>query len=195
MPAALPLEMRRRIVEGHRQGETLRAISLSLGRAYVTVKGIWAHWVKYEKLTPNYEQARQRGTRKYKTVYEASLEIRKAHPRWGGEMIRLELSKRLPGEALPSVRSLQRWFRQAGIGRRLKAEHKGGASVKRGEHVHEVWAVDAKEKIRLQSGERASWLVISDEASGAILTATSFPPGDMGASAADAGATQLETNL
>jgi len=195
MPAALPQEVRRRIVEGHQQGKTLREISLTLGLAYVTVKGIWAHWVKYEKLSPNYEQARQRGTRKYQAVYAASLVIKKAHARWGGGMIRLELSKRLPGVALPSVRSLQRWFRQAGISRGPKAEHKRGSSVQRGQDVHEVWAVDAKEKIHLQSGERASWLVISDEASGAILTATSFPPRDMGASAAETGATELEADF
>lgn len=195
MPAALPLELRRQIVEGHQQGKTLHQISLACGLAYVTVKGIWTHWVKYGKLTPNYEAARQRGTRKYKALYEDSLRIKKAHPTWGGGLIRLELSKQFPGTALPSVRSLQRWFRQAGINRRLKAEHKGASSVKRGQRVHEVWAVDAKEKIRLQSGARASWLVISDEASGAILTATSFPPGDMGTSAVDTSPTQLEADL
>lgn len=195
MPAALPLEMRRQIVEGHRAGKSLWEVSLKLGLSYVTVKGIWAHWVKYGKLSPNYEQARQRGTRKYKTVYEASLAVRKAHPTWGSGLIRLELGQRLPDVALPSVRSLQRWFRQAGIGHRPKAEHKSRSSVKRGQAVHEVWAVDAKEKIRLQSGERASWLVISDEASGAILTATSFPPGDMGTSTAAPGATEPEAGL
>jgi hypothetical protein len=195
MPAALPLELRRRIVESHQQGKTLREMSLTLGLAYVTVKGIWAHWVKYGKLTPNYEQARQKGTRKYEVMYAESLEIKKAHPTWGGEMIRLELSKRLPDTLLPSVRSLQRWFRQAGINRGHKAEHRGGNSVKRGQNVHEVWAVDAKEKIRLQSGEQASWLVISDEASGAILRATSFPPGDMGTSAADPGTREFEADF
>jgi hypothetical protein len=187
--------MRRQIVEGHQEGRTLREVSLSLGVAYVTVKGIWAYWVKYGKLSANYEQARQRGTRKYQAVYTESLAIKKAHPRWGGGMIRLELSKRLPDVALPSVRSIQRWFRQAGISRGPKAEHKRTSSIQRGQTVHEVWAVDAKEKIRLQSGERASWLVISDEASGAILTATSFPPGDMGTGAAETGATELEADF
>jgi hypothetical protein len=33
-----------------------------------------------------------------------------------------------------------------------------------------VWAVDAKEQIRLADGTWGSWLVVSDEASGAILS-------------------------
>jgi hypothetical protein len=46
--------------------------------------------------------------------------------------------------------------------------------------VHQVWAVDAKEQMRLKDGSAASWLVVTDEGSGAILDAQAFPPQKLG---------------
>lgn len=40
--------------------------------------------------------------------------------------------------------------------------------------MHEVWAVDAKERMQLQDGSWASWLTITDESSGAILYCVAF---------------------
>jgi hypothetical protein len=71
--------------------------------------------------------------------------------------------------ALPSQRTLQTWFRQVGLNRTASVRH-SVESVKGGQTVHEVWAVDAKELIPLASGERVSWLTVTDEASGAILS-------------------------
>ena len=39
--------------------------------------------------------------------------------------------------------------------------------------------MDAKEHIKLASGNEVSWLLISDEKSGAQLDATVFPPGSL----------------
>ena len=36
---------------------------------------------------------------------------------------------------------------------------------------HEVWQVDAVEKQRLANGHQASWLTVTDEATGAIVRA------------------------
>lgn len=47
--------------------------------------------------------------------------------------------------------------------------------MQRGQEVHDIWAVDAKERIPLEDGTWASWLAISDEASGAILYTAAFP--------------------
>jgi hypothetical protein len=38
-----------------------------------------------------------------------------------------------------------------------------------------VWELDSKEQIVLSTGERVSWLLVSDEASGAVLKGTVFP--------------------
>lgn len=47
--------------------------------------------------------------------------------------------------------------------------------VKRGQEPHTVWAMDAKEQIQLADGQSVSWLTITDEGSGAVLSATLFP--------------------
>ena len=42
--------------------------------------------------------------------------------------------------------------------------------------MHEVWEMDAKERMRLLDGSGASTLAVTDEASGALLAAVVFPP-------------------
>lgn len=176
MPAPLPVETRRQIVERREGGETLRTISETMNLSYDTVKKICQHWRKHQKLTPNYEQARQTGTRKYQTVYGVAIDLKRSHPRWGGTLIRIQLQEQFPDLKLPSVRTLQRWFRSEGIVRSPKIQQSRGLRVQRGQKVHQVWAVDAKERMRLVDGSDACWLVVTDEASGAILQAEHFPP-------------------
>jgi transposase len=176
MPAPLRVESRRQIVERHQQGETLKSISAELKLPYVSVKAIWRHWRKHGKLTPNYEKAQQRGTRRYGPLYAEGVEMKRQHPRWGAGLIRVELQKQFPDLPMPSERTLQRWFRQAAIGRSPKMRQTRQPTVLRGQQPHQVWAVDAKEKLRLADGTGASWLVMTDEASGAVLEAEVFPP-------------------
>jgi hypothetical protein len=174
MPAPLAVEIRREIVKRHQAGESLKAISQDMRLPYETTRKIWRHWRKYGKLSANYEQAKRRGTRRYTDVYALAIEMKRDHPKWGAQLIRLKLEAR--HEDLPSVRTLQRWFREAGVSRSPKASKKRSEYVKRGQAVHEVWAVDAKERMRLADGSSACWLVVTDEASGAILGTQSFPP-------------------
>ena len=174
MPAAIAIEIRREILERHQGGDSLKTISQDLNMSYETVRKIWRHWRKYGKLTANYEQAKKRGTRRYQAVYEAALEMKREHPKWGAQLIQLKLDE--THEDIPSVRTLQRWFRQAGISRSPKTQQKRSDYVKRGQEAHQVWAVDAKERMKLADGSSACWLVVTDEASGAILGAKGFPP-------------------
>jgi Homeodomain-like domain-containing protein len=176
MPAPLDNGSRLEVVRRHQQGESLRAISEMLRLSYHTVKKVWQHWTRTGKVEPNYERAQQRGTRRYGDVYPLAVRLKRDHPRWGGQLIWLELRQQNPRLALPGVRTLQRWFREAGVQRAgtLRVAQEG--FVKRGKAVHQVWAVDAKENIRLADGSGVSWLIVSDEASGAILHTTVFPP-------------------
>lgn len=179
MPAALSVEKRREIIKRHEAGETLKVISEQMQLSYNTVKKIWSHWRKYQKVSPNYEQAKEKGTRKYRGVYEEAIEMKAAHVGWGAPLIHLKLSQQHPDKDLPSIRTLQRWFRQAGVSRSPKVRQRKETYVKRGQVAHEVWAMDAKEQMKLEDGSDASWLVVTDEASGAILDAQVFPPQDM----------------
>ncbi len=176
MPAPLPNEIRRQIVDRRNAGEQLTVISASLDLSYDTVRRIWRHWRKHGKLSPNYEKARQRGTRQYGAVYDEAIEMKRAHPKWGAQLIRLELQQRNPEAALPAVRTLQTWFQQAGVNRSSKVKSNRRQHVKRGKAVHEVWAVDAKEQMSLSDGSDVCWLTVTDEASGTILGCETFSP-------------------
>src|SRR5207249_1381372 len=46
--------------------------------------------------------------------------------------------------------------------------------------AHQVWEVDAKERIPLASGQRVRWLAFTDEASGALLATELSPPRALG---------------
>lgn len=175
MPAALPIPVRREIVERRSRGESFRHIAREMDLSYDSVRAIWRHWKRYDQLAPNYEACRKPGPRKPGVVVERALEMKREHARWGAGLIRLLLRDEFEVQEVPSERSLQRWFRQAGLGRVPTTQHRT-PYVRRGQAAHEVWAVDAKEKIGLADGSQVSWLTISDEASGAILRAAGFPP-------------------
>jgi len=178
MPGPIENQIREAIVQRHQGGETLRSISEELKLSYETVKHLWQHWLKTGHIEPSYERARVRGTRHYQAIYEQAIQLKRDHPRWGAQLIQVELQK-AGIKALPSVRTIQRWFREAGVNRSTTIQQQRIKTVQRGQQVHEVWAVDAKEAMRLEDGSWASWLVITDEASGAILTTHVFPPTEL----------------
>lgn len=187
MPAPIENARRIEIVQRHEQGESLRSISDEMGMSYETVKHLWQHWRREGRIEPNYEQSRRRGTRRYGKVYEAAVEMKRAHRRWGAPLIRLKLAD--DGlSPVPSVRTLQRWFREAQVSRKVSQRQAREPRVQRGQKVHQVWAVDAKEQMQLADGSWASWLVVSDEASGAVLNTEVFPPADLDASGSHGGA-------
>lgn len=182
MPAPIENAIRSEIIQRHQKGETLRDISEELKLSYHTVKKLWQQWHKRGKIEPNYEQAKRKGTRQFGGLYAPAIALKTSHPRWGAPLILLELQQTIPSQTYPTARTLQRWFRQAGINRAAAVKQSRTKFVQRGQAVHQVWAVDAKEQIPLGDGSQVSWLTVSDEASGAILHSEVFPPEEMGKS-------------
>jgi len=175
MPSAIANEIRREIIARHEGGETLRSIRESSGMSYETVKHLWQHWQQYGQVEPRYERAREHKIRGEQAVYEAAVAFKDAQVGWGAKLILIKLAQ-MGHDRLPSARTLQRWFRRAGVSRSAKVRQRNQPYVERGQQVHEVWAVDAKEHMQLSDGRWASWLLISDEASGAVLHGEVFPP-------------------
>lgn len=175
MPAATRVSIRHEIVNRREAGERFSDIAHDLRMPYATVRNVYAHYKKTGDVKPAYDRCCHTSVRKPQAVYERAIELKTANPRWGGGLIWVQLTKEFEEETLPSVRTLQRWFKQGGLGPapRDKARQ---PYVKRGKAVHEVWAIDAKEEIRLQDGSYVCWLVVSDEASSAILYSRLFPP-------------------
>jgi hypothetical protein len=76
----------------------------------------------------------------------------------------------------PDVRTLQRWFAQAGLGPARPGRQPAAVRRWRATRPHETWQVDAAEDIALADGARVSWLRIADEFTGAVLETVIFPP-------------------
>jgi hypothetical protein len=108
-------------------------------------------------------------------VYTAALHLRRHHPTWGAPRIRgVQGHDFLPTE-LPTARTLQRWFQDAGLGPASKGR-RPQPYPQRAAHPHDVWQRDAAEQVRLDSGPRVSWFQVVEEHTGAVLATAVFPP-------------------
>lgn len=180
MPAATPVRIRQIIVERRKAGESYASIGRELAMPYITVRKVYQHYQQTGRLEASYDQCRPKRGESAEAIYQTAIELKRRHSGWGAGLIWVELAELFEEERLPSVRTLQRWFHQAGIVAKAKPDTVQRMPVQRGTEAHEVWALDAKEQIQLGDGSYASWLMISDEGSGAILSVTLFPPQVLG---------------
>ena len=172
MPAALASSIRRRIIDAHLAGESLRSIAEREKLSYSSVRTYWRRYRErgYAGLSPDYKNCGHRD-RQNDVVYRAARYLKFLHRQWGAPLIRLKLQKRY--KAVPSTRTLQRWFKQAHLKplqSTIPKPEKTWAQA-----PHEVWQLDAKEHLRLDDGSRACYLSVTDEHSGALLASPSFP--------------------
>jgi len=186
MPAATPLSQRHTIVESHAAGESFVSIAERLGIAYDTVRTIHKRYRATGQIAPNYEACRHTEVRKAPAIYEQAVALKAAHPKWGAGLIGTVLAEAFAEADLPSERTLQRWFKRAGV-QRPPQDRTPSQFVKRGKAAHEVWALDAKEEVQLADGSFVSWLTVTDEGSGAILATELFPPQTLDQGRSDAG--------
>jgi transposase len=175
MPAALPVPLRQQMARLHAEGHRLTEIAVQLEVRYRTLRSWWRRYCREGEagLRPHYERCGPRGPRA-PAVHAAALALKREHPTWGAGLIRLELARQLPRDTVPQARALQRWFRAAGL-QRPRAQPPPVVR-QRGREAHAVWQVDAKERLRLADGSGASVLTVTDEATGALLGLTPFPP-------------------
>ena len=106
-------------------------------------------------------------------LLDEAFQLRLQHPTWGAPLIHIKMRRGHPRRALPSPRTLQRWFEKqaappAPTGRRPVL------AVAPAERPHEVWQMDAVEKTPLATGDGISWLRIVDEWTGAVLDTKVF---------------------
>jgi putative transposase len=98
---------------------------------------------------------------------QKALRLRRAHPHWGGEKIRVKLAEKYGRRKLPAARSLERWFRQAGLIRKRPRRARQGPAVAhpgltRACRLHQVWTVDFKGWYRTADGQRQDPLTIRE---------------------------------
>ena len=188
MPRAIPVPVRQTIVQRHEAGETIPAVAAELHLSPWSVRKIWRRYrdLGAERLAPDYDRCGPREPHTPRLLYRAARWLRRRHPTWGAAVIRILLKQRWPEAPVPHERTLQRWFRRAHLlppPRQLPPQNPA-----RGQEPHEVWQMDAKEKVPLGNGEKVSWLSLVDEASGGLVAGEVFPPGRVGARGAPSGA-------
>ena len=179
MPAPLPLPLRRLLQRRARRGQTAATIARALGLCPRTVRQLLQRFAEQpQRLEPAYRPGPGRPADH--PLYGQALALRQQHPTWGAGYIRVRLADTADPAALPSERTLQRWFRRqqplpAAPGLRPPA------AADRSAAPHDTWQMDAVEQLRLGSGQGVSWLRLVDEYSGAFLGTTVFPPLPLGA--------------
>jgi transposase len=175
MPVPIPVPKAEEVVARHHAGMGLPGIAETMGLSVWTVRDIWRRYRDRGSVEPNYWACGRRGVRAERRVYRGALWLKRQHPGWGAPLIRVLLAQKWPQAQVPHVRTLQRWFRQAGINRQRQGQQRV-VTVERGPVPHAVWEMDSKVRIRLAQGQRVQWLLISDECSGAVLYDAVFPP-------------------
>lgn len=115
MGQAIPLHQRARIVKARQSGKKFTTISQEEQVSYSSVRKIWKRFeVKgLEGLAANYRNCGLQGCQT-KRIKRVALWLRHLHPDWGAPFIHMILEERYGLARLPTIRSIQLWFRAAG---------------------------------------------------------------------------------
>jgi hypothetical protein len=173
MPHAVSVPVRQMILARHRRGHGAISIAEDLDLSVRTVRHLLLRLQDDpDALLPSY------GSKPVAPhpLLADILEYRRLHPAWGAELIRAHIRRDKPNVSLPCARTVQRWLRRSGLspappGRKVQSRRR------RAENPHEVLQLDAAEKLSLLGGQKASWLRLVDECSGAFLHTRVFPLG------------------
>ena len=174
MGRAIEMGVREQLIALKQAGYSLLAISQQLGLRYGTVCRLSAHFNRKGNLAVSYGNCGPKQPTSSPLVWRAALWLKRLHPGWGAPFIRLHLLERYKQLRIPASRTMQEWFGKAALNKprpQLHQPHVGTSKA-----VHNIWQVDAKERLTLLDGSAACYLTITDEHSGAGLAALVFPP-------------------
>jgi Homeodomain-like domain/Integrase core domain len=128
-------------------------------------------------IAPDYARCGQHQAQRTAPPLVADLcQTRRDHPRWGSELIRLELEDHY--DRLPSARTVRRHLQAAGLQPAPAGRaHPAAPCLARARRPHQGWQTDAAEELRLRDQRQACWLRLVDECSGAFLQTSVFASG------------------
>lgn len=181
MGQAYSLATRDAIISHRQAGISMTEISETLKVSYGSVRELCKRYSESPKteaglksaLTPRYSNC---GTKREKwspDIVDAVLLLKTEHSRWGAPRLLVELERQMPNQALPTIRTVERWFRKNNLGKPPRQTREPAIGRSRG--VHNIWEVDAKENLTLLDGQEACYLTTVDEKSGALLASPVFP--------------------
>ena len=158
-------------------GADARAIALEFSASPRTIQRLFARFQSRGRdgLAPDYPCCGQHQPgRTPQTLVEQFCQVRRDHARWGSEMIRTELKGQ--HGTLPCGRTIRRHLSGAGLAPAPAGRPRlDSPRLPRAERPHQRWQIDASEGLLLKSKQRACWLRVVDECSGAFLQTLVFP--------------------
>jgi transposase len=177
MPQPVPFPVRQVIWQRSQAGEGSASLAAAFALSPRTVRHLLKRFRDRGEagLATDYRPPPTPAHAKSEPIRHAVLAKRRDHPGWGAGVIRVALAEERPEVDWPHIRTMQRWLRQAGLGP-APAGRRPGQPRGRATRPHQTWQIDACEQIDLKGGEKASWLRVVDEATGAVLGTAVFPP-------------------
>jgi hypothetical protein len=178
MGQAKDVSLRGRVIESWRKGARYQELACTYGLHYNTVRTWCLRWKEDNTggLAPRYARCGRRVCLSDDLAFRFVRMVAHRHKDWGIPYILCRIRHDYPDLALKSIRHYQRGIRRTKETTGLMLEP-AKQPVERARTAHEVWQIDAKERIVLRNGEEVCYLNITDEKTSAILAARAFPPG------------------
>jgi hypothetical protein len=179
MGQAKEASLRCKIIEERQSGSSYTELSLRYGLGYNTVR-IWCHrWVldKESGLSPRFHRCGRRAAGENERSFRLVRLVAHLHVEWGIPYIVCRISRDYPDLPLQSARQYQRRIRRLRGAMPAPVLPKQEAP-ERARLPHEVWQIDAKERILLtdEGAGEACFLNFTDEKTSAVLHAHAFSP-------------------
>lgn len=128
-------------------------------------------------LVPDYSNCGRRVNPNAEKAYRLIRLVRYFHPDWGVPFIVTKLRVAYPDLVLQSDRHYQRRLKKDCPKEEVPPPKIPRASLFNDVRLaHDEWQIDAKEQIKLESGQQVSYLNITDTKSHALLKVKPFPP-------------------
>jgi hypothetical protein len=175
MGQATSYTIRQEIVLLRKQGLTLVSISKKIPVGFATIQRICAS-VKAQGedgIIPKYGNCGKQRPDRSDWACRSSIWLRRLHPHWGAPLIHLKMSQKYPHRKMPSIRTLQYWFKWSNKDSCQNTHPK--EEVEWSKSPHDVWQTDAKEQGKLLDKSPYCWLTITDEKTGGLIEAPLFP--------------------
>ena len=128
-------------------------------------------------LVPDYSNCGRKVAPQAEKAYRLVRLVHHFHPDWGVPYIVTKIGVDYPYLALQSERTYQRRLKKACPKVEIPPPKVPRASlINDVRQAHDEWQIDAKEQIKLESGQQVCYLNITDTKSHALLKAKPFPP-------------------
>lgn len=177
MSKAKDITFRCKVIEDWHQGNSYKDLSIRYGIHYHTVRTWCLRWQedKESGLVARYVHCGKRFYPQSDKTFRLVRMVAHGHPDWGMPYILCRISRDYPELKLKGARQYQRDIKRP----KDKVAHlvlPKSEPVDRARVPHEVWQIDAKERILLKDGSEACYLNITDEKTSAVLKAYAFSP-------------------